>query len=407
MTAPVLRVENLGKAYRRYTSEWQRFRGWFGVQTAPIEERWALRGVTFEAGRACAMGIVGANGAGKSTLLKLIVGTLRATEGRVTVQGRIAAILELGMGFNPELTGRQNAIHAAGLMGFPHHAIRAAIPEIESFAEVGGYFDAPLRTYSSGMQMRVAFAVATAFRPDMLIVDEALSVGDTYFQHKCIDRIRAYREQGTGLLIVSHDSSAIHALCDRAILLEGGVAVRDSDPASVMDYYNARIAEKENSTVEVRRTGHGTDQTVSGSGEARVETIALFNADGVPVERVNVGEPVDLRVGVRIHSNIPRLVFGYIIKDRVGQPVYGTNTWHTGQILKNVRAGGAIEFSVRFAANLGPGSYSISTALVSSDTHLENNYEWRDLALVFTVCNSDKPHFVGSAWIPPVVAITG
>src|SRR5690606_6494074 len=217
-----------------YRSEWQRVARWFGASPEPLEEHWVVRGVSFEIGAGEVVGIVGQNGAGKSTLLKMVAGTLQPTEGQLRVNGRIAAILELGMGFHPELTGRQNVMHAAGLMGFSARDVVAAMPGIEDFAEIGEYFDQPVRTYSSGMQVRVAFAVATAFRPEVLIIDEALSVGDSYFQHKSFDRIRSFREQGTTLLIVSHDRNAIQAICDRAILLERGRVLKDGEPEAVM-----------------------------------------------------------------------------------------------------------------------------------------------------------------------------
>lgn len=405
MSGALLSVSNLGKAYRDYGSEWRRFATWIGAPMRARSEQWVLRGVSFEVAPGESIGIVGQNGAGKSTLLKLITGTMRASEGTVAVQGRIAAILELGMGFDPDLTGRENVYHAAGLMGFARAAISAVMPDVEAFAEIGSYFDQPVRTYSSGMQMRVAFSVASAFRPDVLIVDEALSVGDAYFQHKCFKRIREFREQGTTLLIVSHDSGAVQSLCDRALLLEKGRLVKDGDPATVMDLYNALIAERENSTVSVTNHACGREQTISGTGEASVEEIALLNADGQAVEFVDVGEPVTLRVGVRAHADIPRLVLGYMIKDRLGQPVFGTNTHHTGQEIECLRAGQAVEFRIGFPMNFGPGSYSVSTALVSTETHLVNNYEWRDLALVFTVSNLSRPVFVGTAWVPPSIEV--
>jgi lipopolysaccharide transport system ATP-binding protein len=403
VSSPLLSVDNLGKAFRDYGSEWKRLGSWFGVAVKPRAEHWALRGISFDVAPGEAVGIVGQNGAGKSTLLKLITGTLRPTEGSVAVNGRIAAILELGMGFNPDLTGRQNVYHVAGLMGFSRKAIDAAMGEIEEFAEIGDYFDEPARTYSTGMQMRVAFSVATAFRPDALIVDEALSVGDAYFQHKCFKRIREFREQGTSLLIVSHDSSAVQSLCDRALLLESGKLVKDGDPVEVMDLYNALIAERENSTVKISEHASGRAQTVSGSGEAVVEDIALFNSAGEPVEFVDVGQAVRLRVRVSVNQDISRLVLGYMIKDRLGQPVFGTNTHHTKQVIEQVRAGEKIEFQIAFPMNFGAGTYSISTALVSTETHLVNNYEWRDLALVFTVANMSQAYFVGSAWVPPSI----
>lgn len=400
-----LRVGNLGKAYRRWNSEWMRAASWFGLPARPSEEYWALRHVNFAIAPGEAVGIVGQNGAGKSTLLKLITGTTRPTEGEVSRTGRVAAILELGMGFHPDLTGRENAYHAAGLMGYGQAEISSAMPGIESFAEVGPYFDQPVRTYSSGMQMRVAFSVATAFRPDLLIIDEALSVGDTYFQHKSFARIRQFQEEGTSLLIVSHDRTAIQALCGRAILLEKGTVIRDGAPAEVMDFYNALIAERENSVTRESEHPTGRVQVVSGSGEAYVESISLHDRSGSPVEHVEVGAEVELRITVTAREDIPRLVLGYMIKDRLGQPVFGTNTHHTEQALMQVHAGEQIVFRVRFPMRIGTGTYSISTALVSSDTHLTNNYEWRDLALVFTVSNFSNPHFVGSSWLPPLIEI--
>lgn len=399
-------VENLGKAYRSFRSEWQRIASWFGLPVKPQDEHWALRHISFSIEAGEAIGIVGQNGAGKSTLLKMITGTLQPTEGNVLVNGRIAAILELGMGFNPELTGRQNVFHAAGLMGFSAEQVEQAMDDIEAFAEIGEYFDEPVRTYSSGMQMRVAFSVATAFRPEILIVDEALSVGDAYFQHKSFDRIRQFQQQGTTLLIVSHDRSAIQSLCNRAILLERGAIIRDGDPEEVMDFYNAIIAKKENATVEVKKLEDGKAQITSGTGEARVADIALLNALGDRVEFVDVGENVILSIEVEINQPIERLVLGYGIKDRLGQVIYGTNTHHKSQILESLQAGEKIKYEVAFPANLGPGSYSVQTALASTDTHLVNNYEWRDLALVFNVVNIDKPHFAGTSWIDPVINIT-
>ncbi|RMO83125.1 MULTISPECIES: ABC transporter ATP-binding protein [Pseudomonas syringae group] len=399
----LLSVKNLGKAYRVYASEFQRIGRWFGISTKPKEEHWVLKHVNFSIHAGEAIGIVGQNGAGKSTLLKMITGTLQPTEGSVQVNGRIAAILELGMGFTPDLTGRQNVYHAAGLMGFNADRIDEVIKEIEAFAEIGTYFDEPVRTYSSGMQMRVAFAVATAIRPEILIVDEALSVGDSYFQHKSFDRIREFQQQGTTLLIVSHDRGSIQALCNRAILLEKGTVIKDGKPEEVMDFYNALIAEKENATVQLRELEDGSVQTRSGSGEATIGPVTLHNAAGERIEYVPVGEPVSLRINAKVNSAIPELVVGYLIKDRLGQPVYGTNTHHMGCKVTDLQAGESLDYSFSFAANLGPGSYSVAVALHTTDSHLARNYEWVDLTLVFNVVNISQSEFVGMAWLPPVV----
>lgn len=399
----LLIANNLGKAYRVYASEFQRIGRWFGLPTKPSEEHWVLKHISFSINPGEAIGIVGQNGAGKSTLLKMITGTLQPTEGSVQVNGRIAAILELGMGFTPDLTGRQNVYHAAGLMGFSAGKISEVIDDIEAFAEIGEYFDEPVRTYSSGMQMRVAFAVATAIRPEILIVDEALSVGDSYFQHKSFDRIREFQQQGTTLLIVSHDRGAIQALCNRAILLEKGTVIKDGKPEEVMDFYNALIAEKENSTVQIRELQDGSIQTRSGSGEASIESVTLHNAAGDSIEYISVGENVSLRICTKVNSAIPELVVGYLIKDRLGQPVFGTNTHHLGCKTVGLEAGQELNYSFSFAANLGVGSYSVAVALHTADSHLSRNYEWVDLTLVFNVVNISQSEFVGLAWIPPIV----
>lgn len=404
-SSAVLKIEGVSKAFRQYTMEWQRMAGWFGAHHKASNESWVLRDISFQVSAGECVGIVGQNGAGKSTLLKLVTGTLRPTTGKISVAGRIAAILELGMGFNPELTGRQNARYTGGLMGMSPAEIDAIIPGVEAFAEIGDYFDKPIRTYSSGMQMRLAFSVVTAVRPEVLIVDEALSVGDTYFSHKSMARIREFRKEGTTLLFVSHDPSAIQSLCDRAVLLDHGRLLLDGEPSQVMDYYNALIAERENSTVEVRTLGSGVTQTVSGTREAVVESVGLFSAAGEPIEYANVGEPVELRVRVVAHGEIPRLVFGYMIKDRLGQPVFGTNTHYTDQAVENVLDGQVLEYRIAFSMNFGIGSYSVSTALSSTETHLVNNYEWRDLALVFTVANQNRIPFVGVAWVPPHIDV--
>ena len=406
MNQPLLAVCGLGKAFREYRSEWQRFAGWFGFKVSTKSESWVLHDISFSVSNGESIGIVGQNGAGKSTLLKLITGTLKGTTGDITVNGRIAAILELGMGFSPDLTGRENVYHSAGLMGFSRQAIDGVMDEIEAFAEIGSYFDEPARMYSTGMQMRVAFSVATAFRPEILIVDEALSVGDAYFQHKCFKRIREFREQGTSLLIVSHDANAVQSLCDRAILLDSGRLVRDGDPATVMDLYNALIAERENNTVVITQHASGREQTMSGTGEARVESIALLNDRGEPVEFVDVGQPVTLHIRVGVHADIPRLVLGYMIKDRLGQPVFGINTHYTNQVIENATAGSMLQFDIIFPMNVGPGTYSVSTALVSTETHLVNNFEWLDLALVFSVSNLTRTPFTGVAWMPPRIEVS-
>jgi lipopolysaccharide transport system ATP-binding protein len=399
-------VSNLGKAYRQYPTRWSRLAEWVLPGGGPRHKlKWVLQDIGFTVEPGEAVGLIGINGAGKSTLLKLITGTTQPTTGAVHMEGRVAALLELGMGFHPDFTGRQNVFMAGQLLGMTVEEIERLMPEIEAFAEIGDYMDQPVRVYSSGMQMRVAFSVATARRPDTLVVDEALSVGDAYFQHKSFERIRNFRRHGTTLLLVSHDKQAIQSLCDRAILLDGGRLARVGPPEEIMDYYNAMIAERENETVRLNATPEGKVQTVSGTGEATVSDIALFDEAGQRVEVVDVGSEVTLEVKVAARAHIPRMVLGYMIKDRLGQPMYGTNTHLKELPLESIGPGEEVTYRFRFPMNLGPGTYSVATAIVSTETHLVNNYEWRDLALVFTVMNMRRPHFEGSAWLDPVIDI--
>jgi lipopolysaccharide transport system ATP-binding protein len=404
-----LHVKNLGKSYRQWGSEWRRVASWFMSSIPPREEHWVLKDVSFSIGPGEAVGIVGQNGAGKSTLLKLITGTVRPTEGAVKLSGSVAAILELGMGFNLELTGRQNVHHSAGLMGHNQADIQRAMPEIEAFAEIGEYFDEPMRTYSSGMQMRVAFSVATAFKPDLLIVDEALSVGDSYFQHKSFDRIRQFRDEGVSIMLVTHGLGDVRTLCDRVILLDKGRLLRDGLPDEVVDYYNALVADKENAKlcIEQRRGKNGWLLTKSGTGEARVKSLQLLDAlSGDALAVVQVGQAVELRLEASVHADLPRLVLGYMIRDKQGHVVWGTNTWHTRQIQENVKRDEVVVFTLPFTCTLGPGSYSVSPALVSSETHLINNYEWIDNLLVFDVINVERNIFIGTNWLDAQFSIT-
>jgi lipopolysaccharide transport system ATP-binding protein len=399
-------VRDLGKAYKQYPTRSARLAEWLIPFSPPRHaQKWVLQGLNFEVKPGEAIGIIGMNGAGKSTLLKMITGTTEPTTGSVNVTGRIAALLELGMGFHPDFTGRQNAIMAGQLLGLSADDMRSLMPEIEAFAEIGDYIDQPVRVYSSGMQMRLAFSVATARRPDILIVDEALSVGDNYFQHKSFDRIRAYNKLGTTLLIVSHDKGAVQGICDRAILLSGGSIAMQGSPETVMDYYNAMIAERDPANVQQVLGHDGNVQTISGTGEARVVKATLCDEDGKPVEVVKVGQALQVQVEVEAFADLPELVFGYQIKDRLGQPVFGTNTFHTKQLLQNLRTGQRVRYVLRFPANLGEGSYSISFALHDAENHLAKSYEWRDRAIVFNVVIVGKDHFVGLAWLPSSIEV--
>jgi lipopolysaccharide transport system ATP-binding protein len=391
-----IQVIQLGKAYKHYPTRWARLGEWLFPFRGPRHQlKWVLQDVTFSVTPGEALGIIGINGAGKSTLLKMITGTTQPSAGHIQMHGHVAALLELGMGFHPDFTGRQNVFMAGQLLGLSMETLHALMPEIEAFAEIGSAIDDQVRTYSSGMQMRLAFSVATAQRPDVLIVDEALSVGDAYFQHKSFDRIREFRKAGTTLLIVSHDRQAIQNLCDRAILLAHGRLALEGAPEEVMDFYSAMLAEKEQQTVRQERLDNGKVRTISGTGEAGFSDVALLNAQGQRVEVLEVGSQATLEVTVEVRQPINRLVLGFMIKDRMGQPIYGINTHRLHRELANLTAGERIVYRFAFPANIGKGNYSIALSLSRFDSHLDTNYEWRDFALVFHMININKPDFVG------------
>jgi lipopolysaccharide transport system ATP-binding protein len=401
-----IQVNNLGKAYKQYSGRWSRLAEWLTPGNAVRHQlKWALQDITFNIQPGEAVGIIGINGAGKSTLLKLITGIAQPTTGNVSISGQVAALLELGMGFHPDFTGRQNAIMAGQLLGMTAQEVTGLMPQIEAFAEIGEYIDSPVRVYSSGMQMRLAFSVATVKRPDVLIVDEALSVGDAYFQHKSFDRIRHFQKAGTTLLIVSHDKAAIQSICDQAILLKAGRLVMQGKPEAVMDYYNAISAAHQQQEISQFILANGSIQTVSGNGQASIESALLTDTTDQKIEIIEVGSTVRLVVEVWAQSDLPELVVGFMIKDRLGQPVFGTNSHHCRQPLAQIKKGERIRYLFEFNANIGPGHYTIALALHTKDTHLENNYEWRDQALLFEVVNNQQDEFVGTAWLKPSLKI--
>ena len=396
-----LRVTKLGKAYRRYVRQSGRLLEWLGLGVQH-ELKWILRDINFEIQRGEAVGLIGVNGAGKSTLLKLIAGTARPTTGQITVNGRITALLELGMGFHADFTGRENVLMSARIAGIPASELEAVMAAVEEFAEIGDYIDQPVRTYSSGMQVRLAFSVATAVRPDILIVDEALSVGDTYFQHKSFDLIRRFLAEGTTLLFVSHSAASVKSICTRAILLDQGSIVCDDAPDKVLNYYNALIA-RSHAEYEIRQlaTKGGGQVTRSGSGEARIDKLELIVGQE-PVNAMLSGQPAVIRVTGTSRVPLDQITVGILLRDRLGNDVFGTNTMHHGSSAPR-REGERFCAEFRFASlPLGSGSYSITAALHSLDNHIAGNYDWWDRALVFEVL-AQGPESVGVCRLPVVV----
>jgi lipopolysaccharide transport system ATP-binding protein len=244
MTEVVVSVRDLSKRFKLYTNPWHRVFEWLSLGRAlRHEEFWALTGVGFDVARGECLGIVGVNGAGKSTLLKILSRALHPTSGHFEVKGRLVSLLELGTGFHPELTGRQNIFQSARLLGFSADYVRERLPAILDFAQVGEFIDQPVKQYSSGMFVRLAFSLFAHVDPDVYIVDETLAVGDVFFQQRCFERFRELRNRGCTILFVSHDMEAITHLCDRAILLSGGKLVAQGDATTVVHDYFALMGQ--------------------------------------------------------------------------------------------------------------------------------------------------------------------
>lgn len=405
-----LRVEGVAKQYRIYERPIDRLKETLTRgRLKRHREFWALKGLSFELERGTTTGIIGPNGSGKSTLLQIIAGTLDPTHGRVWVDGRVAALLELGAGFNLEFTGIENIFMNAALHGFSKVETEARLPAIERFAEIGEFIHQPVKTYSSGMYVRLAFAIAVNSDPDILIVDEALSVGDTIFQHRCVRRIKEMQARGTTILFVSHEPTLVRALCGRAILLYQGEALADGVPMDVLNRYQRLIMAREadykageqqaqiiNSEQASPRTPAATEtaraaacelepaplqyQYRHGNGDAEVLAAELVNAQGEPVELVESGAAVSVRLRFRLRRAVAQLACGFMIRNRHGLNVYGTNTEQRGVALGAGDAGDLFEATFSFNCWLGQEHYFISVAVHSPDGVA---YDWLDGVIFF------------------------
>ena len=401
-------VQNLGKMYKRYANQWHRLAevlSWGYYQNH--ENHWALKDVTFTVNQGESIGIIGENGAGKSTLLKLLIGTTQPNKGNVQISGRVAGLLELGMGFHPDFSGRENAVMSCRMAGLSNPEIKAVMPQIERFSELGDFLDQPLRVYSTGMQMRLAFSAATVIRPDILIVDEALAVGDAYFQHKCNQRIRSFQKEGTTLLFVSHDPLAVKTLCRRGLLFDNGQLIRDGQADTILDYYNAMIARK-NKDEEIKQieTRANRVMTRSGSGEADILKVEIFDKNRKPARVFQVGESAKIVCQIHINSYIANLNTGILIRDRLGNEIFGTNTSHLKEDARPFETGDNLTVEFALMLNLGSGSYSLSAAVHAGATHLEKNFDWWDQCLAFQISPGNSTQFTGVVALPVDIKVT-
>lgn len=372
-----------------------------------FKDHYAVRNVSFDVRKGECVALVGFNGAGKSTLLQIIAETLQPTEGDTRTQGRVVAMLELGSGFNPEYTGIENLYMNASLLGVPRKVIDDKLEEIKAFAEIGDYIDKPVKTYSTGMIVRLAFSLLTQIDPDVMIIDEALSVGDQYFSHKCARLIRKYKAAGKTFLFVSHSEHMVKSFCDRAILIEKGQLLREGKPDDVLDFYNALVAQREREAeiLQVKRE-HGI-VTRSGNGLAKIDRFEILDAQRHPRRRFKIGDAMLISCVVEARADIPAPTIGFMIRDRLGNDIHGTNTHHLKTPTSPLRAGQRVEAIFETALHLGPGDYSLTFAVHEGAEHLDNSFDWLDRPIVFQVLPPSERAFTGVAALPTTARLSG
>lgn len=354
----------------------------------------ALEDINFEVQPGEVLGVLGRNGAGKSTLLKLLNGVLLPDAGDIHIAGRVTGLLELGTGFNPELTGAQNITANALMLGMSHAEIEGQRQAIIDFSELGNYIDEPLRTYSSGMVMRLGFAIAIHANPSCFLVDEALSVGDGYFQQKCMQRMQQFKAAGGAILFVSHDLNAVKILCDRALVLDAGQVVYAGEAEGAVNLYNrlmAGQAEEEQGRQLARAGAYGT-------GQVEVTRCEAHGRDSRSA-MLSSGETLDIHLRLEARETLDDVALGVLIRDRFGQDIFGQNT-HQHQGPFAMAQGEVCAAHVAIEADLAPGKYTLSVALHSSDHHLEECYWWHDNVQQFEVAGYRHGKFSGVCRLP-------
>ena len=424
-----IRVRGLGKRYRRYDRPAARLRQFFSPSHEPAAEFWAIEDVSFELPRGTSLGVIGRNGSGKSTLLQLLCGTTKPTVGEIEVEGRIGALLELGSGFNPEFTGRENVFLNASLLGLTRKHTESAFDDIAEFAGIGAYIDQPVKTYSSGMLVRLAFAVQVQLEPDILIVDEALAVGDALFQKRCYQRIEALRVKGTSLLFVSHDEEAVRTLTERAMLLTQGRVTARGTSAEVLLAYRRQLHEQETaylahmaSRMEHKsprpRAAATPDATALserlsfGDRAAEILSVAINDAEGRPCSLFYPDQRVRVRVQGVAHQSLEHLNVALRIRNKEGVKMYSWGTLNQDMHILAGLAEGEIFWRRRFAAGerfdvtfdwicgLGANLYEVQASISHEGKPYyseQRMLHWCDEATFFSVALMEREYHFGGA----------
>ncbi len=405
MARPQIVAAGVSKMYRIYAAPSDRLKEmlWPG-RRAFHREFWALRDISFQVSPGESFGIIGPNGSGKSTLLEILTGILQPTRGRVRASGRVAALLDLGAGFNPEFTGRENIFMNGEIMGLSRRQIERDFARVAEFAEIGDFMDQPMKTYSTGMWVRLAFSAAIHVEPDILVVDEALAVGDAIFAGRCVRKFQELKERGVTVVLVSHDLALVKLICDRAMLLWDGRTQAVGDPSDVVNRYNAIVLDRRHSfaaasggvpAARSERAGSPPDSGPRagvpplagasfrhGDRIAEVVGVELFNEAGLPARALRSGETARVRVLARFAERHPNPVVGMMLRTRIGMEVYGTNTLLERQSVGPLEADELLEVDFAFSCWLTPQEYTLTVATQSPDG---SSHDWLDDVLSFQV----------------------
>lgn len=405
MTA--IKVQHLSKRYRIYDRPLDKLREMVGLGSGKLHrDFWALEDISFELDSGHTLGIIGQNGSGKSTMLQILAGIMTQTRGDCYVNGKVSALLELGSGFNPEFTGRENVFMNGAILGLDTRQMEQRFDSIASFAEIGDFMEQPVKTYSSGMFMRLAFAVAVNVDPDILLVDEALSVGDLIFQHRCMHRMNHLRSIGKTIVLVTHDLEAITKFCDVALLLDRGRLLEQGRPDMVVQKYRALTFERERSYGGFEGAGNSPEgaamvksigempvaQSIPnvdhrfGNGEAVLWGVELLDERGAAISEAAGGQKITVRISAQFRQDVEKPIVGFTLRDRLGVELSGCNTSHEGQALPPIQRDQVLTCDFRVTLPyLAPGSYSISPAVAKGSLARHDMCDWIDNALVFTL----------------------
>lgn len=410
---PIIQADKISKCFRIYRHPSDHLKELLSFGRRRYHEPfWAVRDVDLSVERGACLGIIGENGSGKSTLLRIMAGVIRPTEGALDVRGRVSALLELGAGFNPLFTGRENIFLNASILGFTDAQTRERIPSIEKFAEIGEFVDRPVKTYSSGMFVRLAFAVAIHMDPDVLIVDEALSVGDIFFQQRCIRRIQHLKQQGVTIVFVSHDLGAVRSLADETIWMDHGrVYLAGKTDEVVSKYLAAMVTRGRKEIMEEEAIGKplaaAEDLDISdearariprfithlpnvdhryGNAKARIQGIGIYGQSGDPVAAVAQGDRICIRVSVEFIDNVEHPNVGFMLRNRLGEDVTGTNAMFEGMRLDSVHAGDRLSVDfVMDMPHLYGGFYYFCPAVADGALDQYEMCDWVDNAFAIEV----------------------